>query len=183
MATVDPKVKNWTRDEYYRMGEAGLFIDQRVELIDGEILMMSPMKARHAIAVQLTADALREVCGEGFCVRAQLPLSVSDDSEPEPDIAVVPGTPRDYTEHPTTALLVVEISDTTLAFDRGRKSTLYAEAGIQEYWIVNLVDGQVEVYCDLADGKYQTVKALKHSEDLAPRAAPAASIRVADMLP
>ena len=183
MATVDPQVKSWTRDEYDRMGDAGLFIDQRVELIDGEILMMSPLKAAHAIAAQLTANALRKVLGEAFCVRVQLPLSISDDSEPEPDIAIVPGTPRDYPEHPTTALLVIEISDTTLSFDRGRKSALYAESGIPEYWIVNLIDSQVEVHRDPAAGKYQTIKAVDPNEDVPSLAIPTASIRVADLLP
>ncbi|MEO8496883.1 MAG: Uma2 family endonuclease [Planctomycetota bacterium] len=183
MATVDPQVKNWTRDEYYRMGDAGLFIDQRVELIDGEILMMSPMKASHATAIGLATAALSEIFGTGYWVRVQLPLAPGNESEPEPDIAVVPGSPRDYPEHPTTALLVIEISDTTLSFDRGRKSALYAESGIPEYWIVNLVDGQVEVHRDPSAGKYHTIKVLDSDDTLSPLAAQAASIRVADMLP
>jgi Uma2 family endonuclease len=112
-----------------------------------------------------------------------LPLAVSAHSEPEPDIAVVFGTPRDYAEHPTTALLVIEISDPALSFDRERKSTLYAVAGIQEYWIVNMVDSQVEVHRDPAAGQYQALKIVNPEGQLSPLAQPTASIRVSDLLP
>jgi len=183
MASIDPQVKNWTRDEYYRMGDAGLFVDQRVELIDGEILMMSPMKAAHATAIGLATAAISAIFGDGYWVRVQLPLVLGDDSEPEPDIAVVAGSPRDYLEHPTTALLVIEISDTTLSFDRERKGELYAESGIQEYWIVNLVDGAVEVRRHPSAGKYQTVETFDPTDSLSPLATPTDSISVTDLLP
>lgn len=183
MATVDPQIKNWTRDDFYRMGDAGLFTDQRVELIDGEILMMSPMKAAHAVAIGLTTAALRSIFGSGYWIRVQLPLVLGNVSEPEPDFAVVPGSPRDYREHPTTALLVVEISDSTLEFDRGRKCALYAESGIQEYWIVNLIDRLVEVHRTPAGSKYKSIEALDASADFSPLAASTNSICVANLLP
>jgi len=183
MSTADPQLKSWTREEYYRMGDAGLFHDQRVELIDGEILTMSPMKAAHAVAIGLVTAAMRAVFGPGYWIRVQLPLVLGTESEPEPDVAVVPGEPRDYPEHPTTALLLIEISDTTLSFDRGRKCALYAEFCVPEYWIVNLLDRQVEVYRDPVDGEYQTRKSFDSDEELSPLAAPAASVPVSDLLP
>ena len=167
MASTDPQVKHWTRDDYYRMADAGLFVDQRVELIEGEILMMSPMNPAHAASLQLAAKALELAFGEGYSVRAQLPLHLDDCSEPEPDLAVVPGSPRDYPNHPRTALLVVEISDTTLEFDRGRKREIYACAGIPEYWIVNLPDRRIEVHRLPIGGDYTHATTYDSSSTLA----------------
>lgn len=183
MVTADPQLKIWSRDEYYRAAEAGSFSGQRVELIDGAILMMSPMKAAHAAAIELTASALRELFGLSYWIRVQLPLVVGDDSEPEPDVAIVPGTPRDYPEHPTSALLVVEVSDTTLAFDRGQKRRLYAAAGVADYWILNLVDEQLEVHRNPVGDDYQSVTMIGASDEVAPLAMPSVRIRVGDLLP
>jgi Uma2 family endonuclease len=183
MATTDPQVKHWTRDDYHRMAEAGLFVDQRVELVHGEILMMSPMNPAHAASLQLTAKALEQAFGTGCCVRVQLPLHLDDQSEPEPDLAVVPGTQRDYRQHPTAALLVVEISDTTLDFDRRRKRGLYARAGIPEYWIVNLLDRCIEVHLFPTGGEYAHSCTYDATSTLAARAAPHSPLRVAAMLP
>ncbi|MCI0636706.1 MAG: Uma2 family endonuclease, partial [Actinobacteria bacterium] len=145
---VSPPARRWTRDEYYRMAETGILRpDDRVELIDGEILTKSPQRSVDATAVLLSQEALHAAFGAGFDVRPQLPLALGEASEPEPDLAVVPGVPRDYREsHPTTALLVVEVAETSLAFDRGGKQALYARAGIPEYWIVDLVEGTLEVF-------------------------------------
>ncbi|MDA1054017.1 MAG: Uma2 family endonuclease [Planctomycetota bacterium] len=183
MATVEPQTKHWTLDEYHRLGDAGVFIDQRVELIDGEILTMSPMKAAHAAATELTAAALRGSFGPGLWIRVQLPLAISDNSEPEPDLAVVPGAPRDYPEHPASALLVVEVSDTTLAFDRGKKRRLYAAAGVADYWVLNLIDEQLEVYRDPIDGDFQNAATFGPDADISPLAAPDARISVRELLP
>ena len=183
MASTDPQVKHWSRDDYYRMAEAGLFVDQRVELIEGEILMMSPMNPAHAAALQLASKALELAFGEGYCVRAQLPLHLDDCSEPEPDLAVVPGSPRDYPHHPRTALLVVEISDTTLDFDRGRKREIYACAGIPEYWIVNLPERRIEVHQFPAGGDYTHAVSYDWASTLAAPTASRAPIRVSELLP
>lgn len=183
MDATDPQVRHWTRDDYYRMAQAGLFVGQRVELIDGEILMMSPMKPSHAAALQLAAKALEVAFGDGYCVRAQLPLRIDESTEPEPDLAVVPGAPRDYQDHPRTALLLVEISDTTLAFDRGGKLALYARAGIPEYWIVNLNDRRVEVYRSPAGNSYVDTAVHDASSTLTALAAPRCPICVSDLLP
>ena len=183
MATTDPQVKHWTRDDYYRMAEAGLFRGQRVELIQGEILTMSPMNPARAASLQLVAKALERAFGSGYCIRVQLPLHVDDRSEPEPDLAVVPGNPREYTAHPTSALLVVEVSDTTLGFDRSRKRELYARAGIQEYWIVNLLDCRVEVHRFPESGDYKYTATVDSSGTLTTLAAGQEPVSVTELLP
>jgi Uma2 family endonuclease len=146
MPVVEPQARRWTREEFYRMADLGFFHGQRAELIEGEIVVMSPQKWLHACTVDRVAEVLRPGFGSGAWVRTQLPLNLGLSSDPEPDVSVVPGERDDYTDHPTTALLVVEVSDTTLEYDRGRKASLYARAGIEDYWIVNLVDLQLEVY-------------------------------------
>lgn len=125
----------WTVREYEDMVAAGVFHPEaRLELLDGEIYDMSPQTRRHATAIRLIEDALRAVFHRGFDIRAQLPVAFGPDSEPEPDVAVVEGSPRDYSDrHPTTALLVVEVSDSSLAYDRSQKLAIYADCGIPEY--------------------------------------------------
>ena len=144
MGTV--QVRRWTRQEYEQLGELGVLGPaERVELIDGEIFEMPPQLSRHATGVMASQEALRVAFGVGYHVRAQLPLALGQYSEPEPDAAVVRGNFLDFAaEHPTSAVLIVEVSETTLAFDREVKASLYAAAGIPEYWISNLVHGQLE---------------------------------------
>lgn len=182
---VEAPVRRWTRDEYYRMAEAGILRpEDRVELIDGEILTMAPQKSPHATAMQLAQEALREAFGAGFVVRPQLPLVLDELNEPEPDLAVVRGEPRDYRDaHPTTALLVVEVAESSLGFDRGVKSRLYAHAGIPEYWIVDLAGGALEVLRSPAGGEYRERRVLHHGASIAPLARPDTPIAVADLLP
>ncbi len=143
----DPVLHLWTREEYDQMAEAGLFLNKRVQLVEGQVVEMSLMKSTHAAAINFTVEVLRSVLPPGMHIREQQPLVLSSISEPEPDIAVVSGTIRDYVQdHPMTALLLIEISDTTLKFDRQVKGSLYARADLQDYWIVNLVDRCLEVY-------------------------------------
>src|SRR5262249_3117373 len=132
----------------------------------------------------------RAAFGVGFWIRTQAVLNLGPESEPEPDLSVVPGGPRDYPEHPKTALLVVEVSDTTLWLDRTRKRPLYASAGLADYWIVNLVDRQVEVHRNpIADSaaplgfRYADVTIHGPGDFLSPLAAPSARVAVADLLP
>lgn len=192
MRLAFPSVRRWTREEYYRMAGAGVFAPgERVELIEGEIINMTPQDSPHAAAGWLVDSALGRAFPPEYHVRSQRPLILGPDSEPEPDAAVVRGAARDYVHsHPTTAVLVVEISLTTLAFDRGRKAALYAKAGIPEYWIVNLADRALEVYRDpgpLPDNPtehgYRSIQRLGPAETVTPLAAPSATIRVADLLP
>lgn len=180
----DPAIHLWTRTDYHRMGDIGLFAGKRVQLIRGQVIEMSPMKSRHATGIVLVAESLRMVLGSSVSIRQQLPLSLSEHSEPEPDVAVVQGSPRDYAQsHPTTALLVVEVSDSTLKFDRQIKSSLYAEAGIPEYWILNLVDEVLEVYRDPDPKGYQSQQVYQASEQISLLGSFDAVIRVGDMLP
>jgi Uma2 family endonuclease len=147
MLTLERKNRRWSLEEYHQMAEMGFFRDGRVELIDGEIQEMAPQGSEHFACICLCADAIRRLFGQDHVVRVQGPLQIGN-SEPEPDIAVVPGTPRQYVgkSHPSTALLVVEISGSSLEFDRSEKGSLHASAGIPDYWFVNLVDRKVEVY-------------------------------------
>ena len=148
------QARRWTRQEYERMVDAGVLTENdRVELIGGEILTVTPQKSADATAVVLAGDALRSVLTPKLHVRPQLPLALGDDSEPEPepDIAVVQGSTREYRDaHPQSALLIIEVSGSTLAFDRHVKGSLYARENVAEYWIVNLVESVVEVYRDPA---------------------------------
>ena len=143
---VEPTQRRWTREEYYRMGELGWFTGQRAELIDGEIMVLSPQGPSHATSTDRVRRILERTLSEGVWVRMQLPVDFGSYSEPEPDVSVVAGSLEDYTSaHPTTALLIVEVSDSTLSYDRNSKASLYARAGIADYWIINLVGRQLEV--------------------------------------
>lgn len=192
MAVTSPQVRLWTHEEYYRMAEAGILApDERVELIEGQIVRMPPQTPPHAAMVGVACEALAAVLCPGSHLRGRLPLTLGPYSEPEPDVAVVRGAPRDYVQaHPSTALLVVEVADTTLEFDRGRKGGLYARGGIPEYWIVNLPDRTLEVYRDPgpladrpADYGYRSIRRISPPDSVAPLFSPAAHVRVSDLLP
>jgi Uma2 family endonuclease len=176
----------WTRLEYDRLVDSGgLHPQSRVELVDGEILDMPPQKSRHATAVRLIEDALRVAFGRGHDVRTQLPLAIDDYSEPEPDVAVVTGSPRDYRDaHPTTAVLIVEVAESSVEFDRTRKLALYARNGISEYWILNLADGVLEVHRDPVGETYASRSVLAASEQVTPlHARGDRTLGVAELLP
>jgi Uma2 family endonuclease len=188
----EPEPHLWTRDEYYQMSEMGLFLECRVQLIEGEILEMPAQKNFHALAIGLTHEALRLAFGGGYWIRVQMSLDLSPLSVPDPDLAVVLGNMRDHrtVNNPTTARLIVEVSETTLAFDRRRKASLYARVGIADYWIVNLVDRQLEVYrTPVPDSSqrygygYADKTILTANDFVSPLAASHAQLAVADLLP
>lgn len=131
---VDIKLKRWMRDEYERLAESGFFHpDERLELIDGIIYEKPPQTSWHASTVCATQEALLRIFFDGFDLQSQMPLNLNADSQPEPDLAVVPGHWRDYLNaHPTTAVLIVEVSDSSLPLDREAKRVLYAEAQIPD---------------------------------------------------
>jgi Uma2 family endonuclease len=181
----DVALKRWTRKEYDRLVASGILSpEERVELLEGDIVRMLPQNPAHAIAVSNAEEALREVFRAGFYVRVQMPFIV-EDSEPEPDVAVVRGHRRDYVQdHPAMAVLLVEASDSTLDYDRRRKGPAYARAGVPEYWIVNLVGRVVEAYRDpTGDGGYQSVQTFGPGEAIMPLGAQAATIFVDVLLP
>ena len=180
------------RVEYECLVERGLFEpDDRIELIDGLLVVREPQSAPHLVALQLAQGALQRTFGDGWNVRPAGPVALDEDSEPEPDLAVVPGDPRDYVGgHPARPALVVEVSLTRLDFDREYKASLYARAAIVDYWIVNLVDRVVEVRrrpitSDAAPygWTYEAMTTLGPDASVTPLAAPFASILVADLLP
>lgn len=145
--------QRWTRSDYYRLGELGM-IAERTELIDGDIYVREPVGPAHSTSVGLISAGLRRcIDAERFLVRPQEPLTLGE-SEPFPDVAVVSGTARDFAkQHPTTACLVVEVSDSTLRMDRN-KAKLYARHEIPEYWIVNVNDRHLEVHRTPRNGTY-----------------------------
>lgn len=180
-----------TAAEFFRLAEAGVFRDRRVELIGGEVVEMAAQGTRHTAAIHLVQRRLETAFGPGYWVRAQGTLDLSPHSMPDPDIAVVPGDPaRPGTGIPTTALLIVEVSDTTLSHDRNRKASLYAAAGIADYWILNLTADTLEVRRDPQPDAtqpfghgYATLTTHGPADAVAPLAGAGAAVRVADVLP
>lgn len=177
----------FSREQYYRLGELGFFDGKRVERIHGEIVEMSPIGWPHVVGTTKTADALNAIFAGRAWINQGNPIP-TDDSDPQPDVMVVPGRIEDYADHPTHALLIVEVADTTLARDTMVKACLYAGAGIAEYWVLDLNHRELLVFRDPAtrpDGaaEYRTRLAFDASQSVSPLAAPTASIRVADLLP
>ena len=141
-----PRKRLFSAGEYLWMAELGLFEGQRVELIDGEIIAMPPMTEMHAQSLTETSERLVEPLLGRYKVRGQLPFHAGENQRPEPDIAVVRPEALNPDTPPSEALLIVEISRSTLEYDRTTKLSLYASIGISDYWIVNLAENQVEVY-------------------------------------
>jgi len=174
--------RRWTVDDYHRMAEIGLLgEDDRVELLDGEVVEMSPIGSVHAGLVERVADLLRLRCAGKAQVRTQNPIRIGKHSEPEPDIALV--KPRDdyyIGAHPgpDDVLLLIEISDSSVAIDRADKAPLYAAAGVPEVWLVDLRAGEVEVHRGRADGWR-----ARPGEAIAPLALPDLRIAVDELLP
>ena len=185
MDAIMAPVHRWTRQQYEAMVMHDIFQpDERVELVDGLIIDMSPQKSFHAAVTRLVEEALRSAFATDHDVRVQMPLALGDNSEPEPDVAVVPGTMRDYMNaHPTTAALVVEVADTTLRLDRKAKQAVYARNGIAEYWIVNLKNNTLEVYREPQGDHYRSQAILNAGDKIYSLAAPDHGINVADLLP
>jgi Uma2 family endonuclease len=188
---AEPQVHLWTQAEYYKMGEAGLFDSTHTELIEGQVIEMSPIGSRHRTAVVLVAEALRQIFMAGYFIQVQGPLDLGQTSEPEPDVAVISGKPRDYKDaHPTTAVLVVEVADTSLTYDRTIKASLYAKAGIPDYWLLNLNDRRLEIRRNPVPDQsqalgfgYADIMILAETDSVEPLRAPGAAIAVADLLP
>jgi Uma2 family endonuclease len=177
-----PRPLRWTCAEFHRFGDLGVFEGRRAMLIDGVILEEGPMNPPHALTLELVEPALRTAFGTGWRIRSQSPLVLGLDLDPEPDFAVIAGSPRGSTGHPTTAVLVVEVADSSLDFDTTDKRLLYARAGIREYWVVDINGRRLLVYRDPQSGDYATQQALGAADAVAPLAAPAAAVRVADLL-
>jgi Uma2 family endonuclease len=180
------------RVRYEEMVQRGAFDPgDRIELLDGLLVVREPQGSRHAAVVSHVRAVLERAFGPGYHVRDDKPFALDDTSEPEPDLVVLEGRPLDYLDaHPSTPVLVVEVAETSLAQDRLRKGGLYARAGVADYWIVNLLDEVLEVYRQpgrapsrRSGWKYRSVRRLKKQAAVSPLAAPRVRIRVADLLP
>lgn len=176
------RVRPLRRNEYDRLVELGCFDNEKVELLGGTLVAMSPQGTAHAYAVQQLTMLLVPALAGRALVRAQSPLALGDESEPEPDIAVVPR--HDYSRaHPSQALLVIEIADSSLRMDRLVKTALYARAGVPEYWIVNLAERAVEVHRGPQGDGYARVSKHHAREVLRPEAFADVEVPIADVLP
>jgi len=180
----------WTREDFVRLYELGFFNGQRVMLIDGEVLAMSPMNPEHANGIIFTLQVLQAAFGSNFTIRPQLPLDLGQTTDPEPDIAIVSGSARSHPNTPTTAELVVEVADSSLSFDLNDKANLYAAAAIREYWVLDVVNRQLHIFRDpRRDASQRFGHKYYHHQTFAPSdqvtllAAPSSSILVSDLLP
>jgi len=193
-ATVVPAVetRRFTRLEHERLAELCFFLPgERLELIDGFLVVREPQNTPHATAGRLVVKALRAVFGPDWIVDSQLPVALDEYSEPEPDAAVVRGDVRDYRDgHPSRPELIVEVAESRLAFDRQYKASLYARAGIADYWVINLVDRVPEVHREPEASDtapygfgYRSITRLAPPATVSPVAAPTAAMVVADLLP
>ena len=186
MVEVIEGQRTFTVEQYHRMGEAGVFEPgERVELIRGVIRVMSPKGRRHSVAVGLATQIFVRRLEGRASVQVQDALTIPDiRSEPEPDVVVNSSpNPRDVRTEKSKPLLVIEVSDSSLRFDRDQKARIYAKAGIADYWIVNLIDDELEVCRDPVDGAYATRLVLQATEIVSPLSFPDLEIAVSDLLP
>lgn len=186
MAEVVEGQRTFSLEEYHRMGEAGVFApDERVELLRGVIRRMSPKGRRHVQAVTLVNNLLTPALKGRAIAQIQDPVPLRRvTSEPEPDVCVLSSAdPRDAGSESVEPLLLIEIADTSLRLDREEKARIYADSGVADYWIINLVDDVLEVHRDPANGSYQAKLVLKATESIAPLAFPDFQISVRDLIP
>lgn len=175
-----PNVRPLSRGEYEQLVRAGAFDGERLELLGGVILVMSPQNAPHRWTVTWLARHLVLAVGDRAEVQVQCPLALSEEDEPEPDLAVVPV--GDYRENlPDRALLVVEVADSSRAFDLGPKAAMYARCGVPEYWVVDLVERRVVVHTEPRPDGYAGLHTTR--EGLLPAGFPDVSIEVSALFP
>src|SRR5262245_56189428 len=181
MGQYEIKTRRWTRTEYDKLIALGFFEPgDRVELIGGELIVAEPQGAAHYTAIWKTGKALEAVFGSGWIVRTQGPVGLDDESEPEPDVAVVPGPLEDYrSENPSRPVLTGEVAASRLSTDRERKGSIYARAGLRDYWVLNLEDRVLEVYREpIADAsavfgwRYARREDFNRTASVTPLAAP-----------
>jgi Uma2 family endonuclease len=186
-----PQPLKWTCDDLEQMGGLPSFRDRKVMLIDGEILEMVPPSSQASISQQLIENWLRTIFPfDRFCVRAQLGMVFGINTDPVPDIAVVQGTPRDFGRHPRSALLIVEVADSSLAYDIGEKASLYAAASIADYWVVDVNNRRLHLFRTPQEDStrhygfgYREIQVLDPHDRISPLASPGNSITIAELLP
>ncbi len=180
------RTHNFTVDEYHRMAEAGVFHeDDRVELIDGQVVQMTPVGPRHAGCVNRLTSLLSQLGGGGATVSVQNPVILGERREPQPDVAVLKHRADGYAaRHPQPAdiLLLIEVVDTSLEYDRSVKIPLFAQAGVPEVWLVDLSADRIEVYRNPAGGRYGDVTSASSDETLTPLHLADVKLSAADVL-
>ena len=172
--------------EYYRMAEAGILTaDDRVELIDGEIVKMSPIGSLHAACVKRLNLILQRRFGDTAVIGVQDPVRLNDFSEPEPDVALLKPRNDFYAQQhpmPNDVLLLIEVADTTVLYDRNVKVSLYARAGIPEVWLIDLAQDLIEVYAQPSGGAYQVQRQARRGEQVAAETIAQLALGVDDIL-
>jgi Uma2 family endonuclease len=177
---VPRATKLMSRLEYDRLVERGVLVGEPIELLRGRLVTVMPQGVRHHNLVAWLGRELTLALGRDYMVHQQMPLAATDDSEPEPDIAVTRGE-LDSRSHPSTALLVIEVADSSLATDREDKAPIYAQAGVPEYWIVDVNTATVEVLTRPAGAGYQRAVRLARGDVLRPTELAGVEIAVADL--
>jgi Uma2 family endonuclease len=184
--TVQVLRRRFTVDEYYRMAEAGiLHEDDRIELIEGEIVEMAPIGSNHASYVDRLAQLFFGLISGRAIIRVQSPIHLGEYSELQPDVTLLRARPDFYASaHPGPAdiLLLIEVADTSAAYDREVKAPLYARADIQEYWIVDLAEKSVEVYREPNPEGFRLIRLLRQGDRITPEAFPDVEIAIDDVL-
>lgn len=178
-------IHRFTVDEFQRMADAGVFHeDDRVELIDGQVVEMTPIGDRHAACVRRLIDLLATDVRDAAMVDAQNPVVLDDYGAPQPDVAVLRRRADRYPTHPRAGdvFLLIEVADTSVTYDREVKIPLYAGAAIAEAWLVNLPGDCIDVFREPADGRYTDVRTARRGETVAPLAFPDRTLRVDDVL-
>lgn len=173
--------------DYHRMAEAGIFHpDEQIELLDGQLRRMAAKGTAHRAGTQRTRRLLEQRLGSQAQVCVQDPVQLNDNSEPEPDIAVVVPDPFDYVAHhprPQDVLLLVEVSDWTIRYDTGEKAVAYSRSQIPDYWVLDVNQRQLHVFREPAEQGYQQHLILESADGIAPLAFPACHLNVSEMLP
>ena len=184
---LEPQIRLWSIADYHQMIESGILDeDDRVELLEGKIVCMSPQKPFHAASVQRSSRLLFKLLGDRAEIRIQLPVILGDDSEPEPDIAVVRFDDNEYSfRHPEAAdiYLLIEVADSTIAKDRQQKARIYAKNQVLEYWILDVQKRQVYVFRQPDDGIYGEQIVLSSSDRFAMQSFPDVAIALDLLFP
>jgi Uma2 family endonuclease len=175
-------IRGLKRKEYEQLGALGAFDHERVELVFGQVVVMSPPGPEHSASVSKAYEALLFKLAGRATLRCQLPFAATDDSEPQPDVYVTPL--GDYWhEHPTRAYLVVEVAVSSLTYDRNEKSFLYGISQVDEYWIVDHVHELVEVRRDRHEGEWRSIEVFRRGDTIRMLAFPDVEIAVSEILP
>jgi len=184
--SVEYQKRFFNVEEYYRMAEAGVLTpNDHVELIEGEIIEMSPIGGPHAACVRKLGALLARLLADSAILSIQNPVAINGYSEPQPDVAILRARDDFYSTHPTPddVLVIIEVADTSVEYDRNVKMPLYARAGIPEAWLVNLPKGVVEIYTQPAEGLYQKSQIFKRGQATVSQTLARLTLNVDNILP